>query len=209
MAEKIRLEDRECPLSATLGLVGEWWTLLILHDAFDGYTRFDQFQQNIGLSSSQLTSRLKRLVANGLLERRQYQSNPPRFEYLLTDRGSSLRSVIVILAAWGNARLAADERSMVLVDAATGDEAEPVVVDRATGRRVDGPEFVFSAGPAASEPFRDRYQGRPGPPPTAHARAARRKRQAAPTKEQRTARTGATKTKGTRPSPPARRKTSP
>ena len=42
MAKKIRLEDRECPLSATLGVVGEWWTLLILHDAFDGYTRFDQ-----------------------------------------------------------------------------------------------------------------------------------------------------------------------
>jgi hypothetical protein len=59
MAEKIRLEDRECPLSATLGLVGEWWTLLILHDAFDGYTRFDQFQDNLGISSSLLTSRLK------------------------------------------------------------------------------------------------------------------------------------------------------
>ena len=52
MAEKIRLEDRECPLSATLGLVGEWWTLLILHDAFDGYTRFDQFQENLGISSA-------------------------------------------------------------------------------------------------------------------------------------------------------------
>ena len=69
MAEKIRLEDRECPLSATLGLVGEWWTLLILHDAFDGYTRFDQFQANLGISSSLLTSRLKRLVAEGLLAR--------------------------------------------------------------------------------------------------------------------------------------------
>ena len=55
MAERIRLEDRECPLSATLGLVGEWWTLLILHDAFDGYTRFDQFQDNLGISSSLLT----------------------------------------------------------------------------------------------------------------------------------------------------------
>lgn len=57
MAQKIRLEDRECPLSATLGLVGEWWTLLILHDAFDGYSRFDQFQENLGISSSLLTSR--------------------------------------------------------------------------------------------------------------------------------------------------------
>ena len=157
MAEKIRLEDRECPLSATLGLVGEWWTLLILHDAFDGYTRFDQFQANLGISSSLLTSRLKRLVASGLLERRQYQSNPRRYEYILTELGQSLRPVIVVLAAWGNARLAPDKRIMVLVDAATGVEAEPVVVDRTTGQRVDGPDFVFTAGPAASKPFRDRY----------------------------------------------------
>ena len=171
MAEKIRLEDRECPLSSTLGLVGEWWTLLILHDAFDGYTRFDQFQENLGISSSLLTSRLKRLVARGLLERRQYQTKPPRHEYVLTELGRSLRPVVVVLAAWGNARLAPDQRSMVLVDAATGTEAEPVVVDRATGRRVDGSDFVFTAGPAASQPFRDRYQDRPNP---ARPRAGRR-----------------------------------
>ncbi len=163
MAVKIRLEDRECPLSATLGLVGEWWTLLILHDAFDGYTRFDEFQANLGISSSLLTSRLKRLVADGLLARRQYEEHPPRYEYILTDLGRSLRPVIIALAAWGNARLAPSARSMVLVDSETGVEAEPVLVDRASGRRVDGPEFVFSAGPAASEPFRDRYEGRPGP----------------------------------------------
>jgi len=163
MVGRIRLEDRECPLSATLGLVGEWWTLLILHDAFDGYTRFDQFQENLGISSSLLTSRLKRLVAEGLLERRRYQERPPRHEYVLTDLGRSLRPVVVVLAAWGNSRLPPEERSMVLVDAETGVEAEPVVVDDATGRRVDGPDFVFTAGPAASEPFRTRYADRPGP----------------------------------------------
>jgi DNA-binding HxlR family transcriptional regulator len=173
MAEKVRLEDRECPLSSTLGLVGEWWTLLILHDAFDGYTRFDQFQENLGISSSLLTSRLKRLVARGLLERRQYQTNPPRHEYVLTELGRSLRPVVVVLAAWGNARLDPDQRSMVLVDAETGTEAEPVVVDRATGRRVDGPDFVFTAGPAASKPFRDRYQDGPT---RAQLRAGRRDR---------------------------------
>jgi DNA-binding HxlR family transcriptional regulator len=145
--------------------------LLILHDAFDGYTRFDQFQENLGISSSLLTSRLKRLVARGLLERRRYQTNPPRHEYVLTELGRSLRAVVVVLAAWGNARLDPDQRSMVLVDAETGNEAEPVVVDRATGRRVDGPDFVFTAGPAASEPFRDRYQDRPTP---AQPRAGRR-----------------------------------
>ena len=163
MPGRIRLEDRECPLSATLGLVGEWWTLLILHDAFDGYTRFDQFQENLGISSSLLTSRLKRLVDCGLLERRRYQDRPPRSEYVLTDLGRSLRPVIVVLAGWGNARLAPAQRSMVLVDAETGAEADPVVVDRTTGQRLDGPDFVFTAGPAASQPFRDRYQGRPTP----------------------------------------------
>src|SRR5882757_5110025 len=114
MASRIRLEDRECPLSSTLGLVGEWWTLLLLHDAFDGYTRFDEFQRNLDISTSMLTARLKTLVADGLLERRQYQDNPPRHEYVLTELGRSLRPVIVTLAAWGNQRLAPEQRSMIL-----------------------------------------------------------------------------------------------
>src|SRR6201987_1483197 len=164
VARKIRLEDRECPLSATRGLVRELWTLLILPDAFDGYSRFDQFQENLGISSSLLTSRLKRMVGAGLLERRQYQANPARYEYLLTEHGRSLRPVLGVLAAWGNARLAPRERSMVLVDAQTGAEPEPVLVDRATGRRGDGPDFVFTAGPAASRPFQDRYAAHPKPP---------------------------------------------
>ena len=157
MVSRVRLADRECPLSAALGHVGEWWTLLILHDVFDGYRRFDQFQENLGISSSMLTARLKALVANGLLERRAYQDNPVRYEYLLTDLGRSLRPVLVALAAWGNSRLAPAERSMILVDAATGVEVDPVVVDRASGRRVDSEDFIFTAGPSASEAFRARY----------------------------------------------------
>ena len=67
-----------------------------------------------------LTSRLKRLVGKGLLERRPYQTNPPRHEYILTELGRSLRPVIVVLAGWGNSRLPPDKRRMVLVDAETG-----------------------------------------------------------------------------------------
>jgi DNA-binding HxlR family transcriptional regulator len=157
LASRLRSEDRECPLSTTLQHVGEWWTLLILHDAFDGFTRFDEFQENLKISSSMLTSRLKTLVADGLLERRPYQSNPTRHEYVLTDLGRSLRPVIVALAAWGNQRLDPGQRSMILVDAESGQEVEPVVVDRATGRRVDGAGFVFTSGPAASDAMRARY----------------------------------------------------
>ncbi|MBI5087771.1 MAG: helix-turn-helix transcriptional regulator [Actinobacteria bacterium] len=157
MTTRIRLEDRECPLSSTLGLVGDWWTVLLLHDLFDGYTRFDQFQRNLGISTSLLTERLKRLVAEGFVERRPYKERPVRHEYVLTELGRSLRPVLVVLAAWGNSRLAPDERSMILVDRLTGTEVDPVVVDRVTGRRVDADDHVFAAGPAASAAFRDRY----------------------------------------------------
>ncbi|WP_329033956.1 helix-turn-helix transcriptional regulator [Streptomyces sp. NBC_00178] len=167
MPSRVRLEDRECPLSTTVQHVGEWWTLLILHDAFDGYSRFDQFQQNLNISTSMLTARLKALVADNLLERRLYQHKPARYEYVLTERGRSLRPVIVALAAWGNRHLAPQERSMVLVDAASGEEVEPVLVDAHTGRNLDDSEaFVFAAGPAASTAMRSRYTGtgsvRPG-----------------------------------------------
>lgn len=146
-------------------LVGEWRTLLILHDAFDGYTRFDQFQESLGISSSMLATRLKALVADGLLERRPYQTNPVRHEYVLTERGRSLRPVIVALAAWGNSRLAPTERSMILIDVHSGEEVEPVVVDAKTGRRLDDSgAYVFTAGPAASDAMRHRYATRPATP---------------------------------------------
>ncbi|MBF6047909.1 transcriptional regulator [Streptomyces sp. NRRL B-1677] len=142
--------------------VGEWWTLLILHDAFDGYTRFDQFQESLGISSSMLTTRLKTLVADGLLERRPYQTGPVRHEYVLTELGRSLRPVIVALAAWGNSRLRPTERSMILVDARSGEEVEPVVVDAKSGRRLDdSTAYVFTAGPAAGDAMRIRYATRP------------------------------------------------
>ena len=156
--QRLSLADRECPLSRTLDAVGEWWTLLLLHDCFDGFTRFDQFEANLGISSGMLTKRLKALVDNGILERRQYSERPPRYEYVLTDLGRSLRPVIVALAAWGNSHVAPEDRSMVLVDARTGTEVEPVVVDRRTGEPLDDPKaYVFAAGPAASEAFRTRY----------------------------------------------------
>lgn len=161
MANQLRPEDLECPLSTALAYVGDWWTLLLLHDLFDGYSRFDQFQQNLGISSSILTTRLKTLQRNGIVERRRYQINPPRYEYVLTGLGLSLRPVIVALAAWGNARREPEQRSMILVDRETREEVEPVLVDRKTGRPVTGEEFVFTSGPSAGEAMRQRYLGSP------------------------------------------------
>lgn len=140
-----------------MSYVGEWWTILILHDCFDGYTRFDQFEANIGLSSSMLTTRLKTLVDNGILAKHPYQERPTRHEYVLTDFGRSLRPILVAMAAWGNEQLAPSKRAMVLVDTHTGREVEPVTIDPASGASVSDARFAFRAGPAAGEQMRARY----------------------------------------------------
>ncbi len=157
MSACIRVEDRECPLSTAMSYVGEWWTILILHDCFEGYTRFDQFEANIGLSSSMLTTRLKTLVDNGILTRRVYQEHPVRHEYVLTDLGRSLRSILVAMAAWRNEQLAPSDRAMLLIDPETSSEVEPVTIDPVTGVSVSDPRFAFRAGPDASEQMRARY----------------------------------------------------
>lgn len=162
MGAKIRLDDRECPLSSAMSYVGEWWTVLILHDCFDGYSRFDEFQENIGLSSSMLSSRLKTLVQNGFLEKRPYQQGPVRHDYVLTERGRSLRPILVAMAAWRNAQLPPESRSMILVDRETGREVEPEVVDPRTGTPVTDARYKFTAGPAAGREMRARYRPQQG-----------------------------------------------
>ncbi|WP_306106458.1 helix-turn-helix domain-containing protein [Pseudomonas sp. CK-NBRI-02] len=74
---------------------------MVLRDALYGLRRFDEFQRSLGIATNTLTRRLTDLVTASLLEHRPYQSNPPRFEYLLTEVGRDLRPVILTLMAWG------------------------------------------------------------------------------------------------------------
>jgi len=83
-------------------VVGEWWSVLILRDCLRGLTRFDQFQKNLAISPNMLTRRLQTLVDAGLLERRRYCEHPPRYEYLLTERGRDFRMVIAAMFDWGS-----------------------------------------------------------------------------------------------------------
>src|SRR5271163_1423382 len=95
-----------CPIARSLERVGEWWSILILRDAFAGATRFDDFQKSLGIAPNMLTRRLKALVDSGLLERRLYSEKPPRHEYVLTPRGRDFRTVLWTLVAWGNKHFA-------------------------------------------------------------------------------------------------------
>jgi DNA-binding HxlR family transcriptional regulator len=96
------LAEMNCSIAKTLDVVGEWWSLLIVRDAFRGTTRFDDFQESLGLARSVLTARLRKLTDQGILERRAYCEHPPRYEYRLTDKGKALFPVITALMRWGD-----------------------------------------------------------------------------------------------------------
>lgn len=141
----------QCPVARSLERVGDWWNILILRDSFRGRTRFDEFQKNLDIAPNILSRRLAALVEDGLLERRQYSEHPPRYEYLLTERGRDFRSVMLALLAWGNRHFAPEGRSVMLIDGETGREIDPVLVDPVTGRRVADHPYITVAGPAADE----------------------------------------------------------
>ncbi len=150
-------EAMPCPIARSLERVGEWWSILILRDAFHGLTRFDQFQKSLNIAPNMLTRRLNGLVESGLLERRLYCERPPRHEYVLTERGRDFRPVLWTLLAWGNKHFAPEGASVVVVDSETGAQADPMVIDRISGRPLTEPAFRSAPGPAATEPVRRRY----------------------------------------------------
>lgn len=154
--QRTSFNDMRCPIARSLERVGEWWSILILRDAFFGVTRFDDFQSSLGIAPNMLTRRLRALTEAGLLERRRYSDKPPRYEYVLTPKGWDFRPVLLALMEWGNRHFSPEGLSMFLVDERTGERVEPVMADAKTGERIDRAHHVVHAGPAASERLRAR-----------------------------------------------------
>src|SRR5580765_882916 len=145
----VSFKNSECPIARGLDEVGEWWSMLILRDIFDGFTRFDDLERNLRIAPTTLTRRLKSLVDAGLLDRRCYSDHPPRYEYVLTARGEEFRPVLIALYTWNYRHTDPADRTLILVDNETGREIDPVLVDRATGVPLDDLDVSFAAGPAA------------------------------------------------------------
>ena len=91
-----------CSIARALELVGERWTLLIIRDVFLGVRRFEDLQRDLGIARNVLASRLDKLTADGILERRRYSEHPPRDEFLLTEQGLDLWPTVVALMQWGD-----------------------------------------------------------------------------------------------------------
>ena len=135
----------QCPIARGLEHVGEWWSILILRDAFRGISRFEAFRDNLGIAPAMLTKRLATLVEAGFLERRRYSEHPPRDEYVLTARGHDFRPVLLAMLAFGNRHFPPDQQRVEIVNLETGRAVDPILVDPATGALVTGPGYAVIA----------------------------------------------------------------
>src|SRR3989442_13183506 len=87
--------NMQCPAARGLERVGEWWSILILRDALHGLSRFDEFQESLGIAPNMLTRRLNSLVEAGLLSRPRYQERAPRYGYQLAALGGGFPSGVL------------------------------------------------------------------------------------------------------------------
>jgi DNA-binding HxlR family transcriptional regulator len=108
------LPGRQCSIAAALEVVGDRWSLLAVREVSFGHHRFTEILEGTGAPRDRLAARLKALVAAGVLERRQYQEAPPRFDYHLSKAGRDLLPVLRALMAWGD-RWVVDEPPVTLL----------------------------------------------------------------------------------------------
>src|ERR1700744_4471890 len=102
MAAAAPTSPRTCSIARTLEIVGEKWALLAIREVFLGCRRFEEMVANTGAPRDTLASRLRTLVAQGILEKRRYSDHPPRHEDVLTQAGRDLYPVILSLMQWGD-----------------------------------------------------------------------------------------------------------
>lgn len=131
--------DLPCNIAQTLNIIGDRWTMLILHELLVGTENFNEIKGNLhGLSSNVLSARLKSMEEAGLVTSTLYSAHPPRYSYALTDAGKELEHVFNALAIWGSAHLNpcykevvdahTDERVDIVYRTTSGEITENLVI---------------------------------------------------------------------------------
>ena len=150
--KKTSFAGMNCPVAQALDQIGEWWSLLILRNAFNGVRTFDQFQKTLGIASNILAGRLQVLVNAGILERARDPHDGRRFEYRLTDKGRALHPVLVGLYQWGEEWVPNEKgRRVELIDDNTGEPIAPLQVTSKDGRKLRPQEVRVEPGPGADQ----------------------------------------------------------
>lgn len=137
MNQRTTFEDTACSIAQTLNIIGEWWTPLILRDLFYNIRRFSLLKEHLGISKKILTNRLETLVKHEIVRKKQYQNNPPRQEYELTEKGKDLFPVIVSLMKWGDNWIYDGEYVPIkLLDSKSMKKISPVLIDENSGKKI-------------------------------------------------------------------------
>jgi DNA-binding HxlR family transcriptional regulator len=100
MVKRTSFEKAECPIARSLDSIGDWWSLLIIRDAFLGLRRFGEFQKSLGLAKNILTVRLRTLVNDDILKMAPASDGSIYQEYVLTPKGRGIFPVLVALRQW-------------------------------------------------------------------------------------------------------------
>lgn len=141
--KRTRLEESTCPVARSLDIIGDWWSLLIVRDALRGIKRFGEFQKSLGIAKNMLTARLKLLVDEGILRLQPASDGSAWQEYVLTDKGRALQTVLVALSQWGNEFLFAEkECGTVLVDSEQRKPLRKLLLIADDGRELTPEEIV-------------------------------------------------------------------
>ncbi|MCU1427166.1 MAG: transcriptional regulator [Actinomycetia bacterium] len=135
---RTRFDEWPCPIARTTDLIGDWWTPLVMREAFLGRKRFDDWVTALGIPRAVLTARLERLVQEEMLRKVAYEERPARYEYKLTEKGIAFYDVLAAMWRWGSDWQWGDgEGPLMLVDRDSGEEVVPTVVNEHTGERID------------------------------------------------------------------------
>lgn len=136
----------DCSVAQCLEVVGEWWSMLIVRDAFLGVTRFEDFQRRLGISRNILQQRLTKLVDEGVLIRLPYSEHPPRDDYKLSAKGRDLWPILTAMRQWGDKYAAPSGPPVVLVHTSCGHETTAVLVCDQCGARLEVHDCAVKEG---------------------------------------------------------------
>lgn len=152
MARPDIFQQTLCPVARAESVAGDIWTILILRELFGGSSRFDDIQTMSGATPQMTATRLKKLEADGLVERRQYSKRPPRYEYHLTEMGEDFFPVLMALRAWGEKwmRLPGEEPSIQYTHDSCGQTAGFGPLCQHCGKEIRRGDVTRTLSPAAA-----------------------------------------------------------
>jgi len=127
--KKKEVSDMICSIARSVKEIGDTWKILIIRELFLRNRRFEQIQTQTGMSSFSLTTRLAELEHDAIIEKREYQTNPRRYEYFLTEKGIDLWPMMVALNQWGDRwHTETDEHPLRIIHKDCGPPSEPILV---------------------------------------------------------------------------------